>query len=267
MEEVEIKVKPSKKDKSQGGSLNFFQKSRNALMGAADAVRRVATKGTFVEDNRRTGAVAQADDGAIWSGCTNGSIIQWDGNGNRMQEFQHHTSSVQCIKALGDRVWVGYASGTVQVMDVEGNLLAGWTGHSCPVIRMALGGSYIYTLAHHGGIRGWPLTSPGPLDDILRTELANRELSYTRMEKINIMVGSWNVAQGKATAEALRLWLGSVSSDVGLVVVGLQEVEMGAGFLAISAAKETVRYLVSLSLICCFVRRLMNYMQTLHLSI
>jgi hypothetical protein len=87
------------------------------------------------------------------------------------------------------------------------------------------------------------------------------------MEKINIMVGSWNVAQGKATAEALRLWLGSVSSDVGLVVVGLQEVEMGAGFLAISAAKETVRYLVSLSLICCFVRRLMNYMQTLHLSI
>ncbi|KAM0892034.1 hypothetical protein ACQ4PT_026013 [Festuca glaucescens] len=240
MEEVEVKVKPSKKDKSQGGSLNFFQKSRNALMGAADAVRRVATKGTFVEDNRRTGAVAQADDGAIWSGCTNGSIIQWDGNGNRMQEFQHHTSSVQCIKALGDRVWVGYASGTVQVMDVEGNLLAGWTGHSCPVIRMALGGSYIYTLAHHGGIRGWPLTSPGPLDDILRSELANRELSYTRMEKINIMVGSWNVAQGKATAEALRLWLGSVSSDVGLVVVGLQEVEMGAGFLAISAAKETV---------------------------
>ncbi|KAI4988757.1 hypothetical protein ZWY2020_036074 [Hordeum vulgare] len=238
MEEVEVKVKPSKKDKS-GGSLNFFQKSRNALMGAADAVRRVATKGTFVEDTRRTGAVAQTDDGAIWSGCTNGCIIQWDGNGNRMQEFQHHTSSVQCIKALGDRVWVGYASGTVQVMDVEGNLLAGWTGHSCPVIRMAIGGSYIYTLAHHGGIRGWPLTSPGPLDDVLRTELANKELSYTRMEKINIMVGSWNVAQGKATAESLKAWLGSVSSDVGLVVVGLQEVEMGAGFLAISAAKET----------------------------
>ncbi|XP_015611230.1 type I inositol polyphosphate 5-phosphatase 13 [Oryza sativa Japonica Group] len=237
--EEEVKVKPSKKDKSQG-SLNFFQKSRNALIGAADAVRRVATKGTFVEDNRRTGAVAQAMDGTIWSGCTNGSIILWDGNGNRVQEFQHHTSSVQCIKALGERVWAGYASGIVQVMDVEGNLLAGWTGHSCPVIRMAIGGSYIYTLAHHGGIRGWPLTSPGPLDDILRTELTNKELSYTRMEKINIMVGSWNVAQGKASAESLKSWLGSVSSDVGLVVVGLQEVEMGAGFLAISAAKETV---------------------------
>ncbi|XP_066397499.1 type I inositol polyphosphate 5-phosphatase 13-like [Miscanthus floridulus] len=233
------KAKPSKKDKSQG-SLNFFQKSRNALIGAADAVRRVATKGTFVEDNRRTGAVAQVMDGSIWSGCTNGAIIQWDGNGNRVQEFQHHTSSVQCIKALGERVWVGYASGLIQVMDAEGNIIAGWTGHSCPVIRMAIGCSYIYTLAHHGGIRGWPLTSPGPLDDIIRTELSNKELSYTRMEKINIMVGSWNVAQGKASAESLRSWLGSVASDVGLVVVGLQEVEMGAGFLAISAAKETV---------------------------
>jgi hypothetical protein len=53
--------------------------------------------------------------------------------------------------------------------------------------------------------------------------------------------------------------LGSVSSDVGLVVVGLQEVEMGAGFLAISAAKETVRYLISLSVIYSFVRQSINY--------
>ncbi|PAN36285.1 hypothetical protein PAHAL_6G271200 [Panicum hallii] len=237
--EEEIKVKPTKKEKPQG-SFTFFQKSRNALMGAADAVRRVATKGTFVEDNRRTEAVAQAMDGTIWSGCTNGSIIVWDGSGNKLQDIHYHSSSVQCIKALGERVWVGYASGTIQVMDVEGNLLAGWTGHSCPVIKMAIGGSYIFTLAHHGGIRGWPLTSPSPLDDILRTELANRELSYTRIENIKILVGTWNVAQEKASFESLRSWLGSALSDVGLVVVGLQEVEMGAGVLAMAAAKESV---------------------------
>jgi WD40 repeat protein len=211
-------------------------------MGAADAVRRVATKGTFVEDNRRTEAVAQAMDGTIWSGCTNGSIIVWDGSGNKLQDIHYHSSSVQCIKALGERVWVGYASGTIQVMDVEGNLLAGWTGHSCPVIKMA----------HHGGIRGWPLTSPSPLDDILRTELANRELSYTRIENIKILVGTWNVAQEKASFESLRSWLGSALSDVGLVVVGLQEVEMGAGVLAMAAAKESVR-LLYLTLVISFL--------------
>uniref|UniRef100_M8BIR5 Type II inositol-1,4,5-trisphosphate 5-phosphatase FRA3 n=1 Tax=Aegilops tauschii TaxID=37682 RepID=M8BIR5_AEGTA len=237
--EEEIKVKPTKKEKNQG-SVTFLKKSWNALIGAGGAVRRVATKGTFVEDNRRTETVAQAMDGAIWSGCTDGSIIMWDGNGNWLKEFSYHNSSVQCIKALGGKVWVGYASGTVQVMDVEGNPLGGWTGHSCPVIQMAIGGSYIFTLAHHGGIRGWPLTSPGPLDDILRTELAKRELSYTRVENIKMLVGTWNVAQEKASPESLWSWLGTASSDVGLVVVGLQEVEMGAGVLAMAAAKESV---------------------------
>ncbi|XP_035820101.1 type II inositol polyphosphate 5-phosphatase 15 isoform X2 [Zea mays] len=237
--EEEIKAKPTKKEKLQG-SLSFFRKSRNALMGAADAVRRVATKGTFVEDNRRTEAVAQAMNGTIWSGCTDGSIIVWDGNGNRLQEFHYHSSSVQCIEALGERIWVGYASGTIQVMDVEGNLQAGWIGHSCPVISMAVGDSYIFSLAHHGGIRGWSLSSPSPLDDILRYELASRELSYTRLENLKILVGTWNVAQEKACPEALKSWLGGAFFDVGLVVVGLQEVEMGAGVLAMAAAKESV---------------------------
>ncbi|XP_072991851.1 type II inositol polyphosphate 5-phosphatase 15-like [Typha latifolia] len=240
--EDEMKVKfvsTSKKEKSQG-PFNFFQRSRNALIGAADAVRRVAVKGTFVEDNRRTEALAIAMDGMIWTGFTNGSLIQWDGNGNRMHEVQHHSTSVQCICSFGERLWVGYVSGTVQVMDLEGNLLGGWVAHSSPVIKMAAGGSYIFTLAHHGGIRGWHLTSPGPLDDILRTELANRELSYTKIENIKILVGTWNVGQEKASHDSLISWLGSAASEVGLVVVGLQEVEMGAGFLAMAAAKETV---------------------------
>ncbi|OAY64271.1 Type I inositol polyphosphate 5-phosphatase 13, partial [Ananas comosus] len=240
--EDEMKVKfvsTSKKEKSQG-SFNFFQRSRNALMGAADAVRRVAVKGTFTEDNRRTEALAIAMDGTIWSGFTNGTLIQWDGNGGRIQEVQHHPSSVQCICAFGTRLWVGYVSGTIQVMDLEGNLLGGWVAHSCPVIKMAVGGSYIFTLAHHGGIRGWHLTSPGPLDDILRTELANRELSYTKIENIKILAATWNVGQEKASHDSLISWLGSVASEVGLVIIGLQEVEMGAGFLAMAAAKETV---------------------------
>ncbi|XP_010927608.2 LOW QUALITY PROTEIN: type I inositol polyphosphate 5-phosphatase 13 [Elaeis guineensis] len=239
--EDEMKVKfvsTSKKEKS--GSISFLQRSRNALMGAADAVRRVAVKGTFGEDNRRTESLTLAMDGMIWSGCTNGSLVQWDGNGNRLHEVQHHHSSVQCICAFGTRLWVGYVSGTVQILDLEGNLLGSWVAHSSPVIKMAVGSSYIFTLAHHGGIRGWHLTSPGPLDDILRMELANKELSYTRYEKLNILAGTWNVGQERASHESLISWLGSAASEVGLVVVGLQEVEMGAGFLAMAAAKETV---------------------------
>uniref|UniRef100_A0A2N9EHA8 Inositol polyphosphate-related phosphatase domain-containing protein n=1 Tax=Fagus sylvatica TaxID=28930 RepID=A0A2N9EHA8_FAGSY len=229
----------SKKEKMQG-SFGFFQRSRNAIMGAADAVRRVAAKGAFGDDNRRTEAMVLTIDGMIWTGCTSGLLVQWDGNGNRIHEFQYHASAVQCFCTLGRRVWVGYASGIVQIMDLGGNLLGEWVAHSGPVIGMTVGAGYTFTLANHGGIRGWNITSPGPLDSILRSELAGKEFLYTRIENLKILTGTWNVGQGRASHDSLLSWLGSVASDVGIIVVGLQEVEMGAGVLAMSAAKETV---------------------------
>ena len=76
--------------------------------------------------------------------------------------------------------------------------------------------------------------------------MADRELIYTRRDRFRILVGTWNVGQGRASQDALMSWLGSTASDVGIIVVGLQEVEMGAGFLAMSAAKETVRMILNL---------------------
>lgn len=235
-------VSSSKKDKSQS-SISFFQRSRNAILGAADAVRRVATKGGFGEENRRTEALIITTDGMIWSGCANGLLVQWDINGNRLQEIQYHAFSVQCLCTYGLRIWVGYASGYIQVLDLNGNLLGGWMAHSCPVIDLSVGGGYVFTLANHGGIRGWSVISPAPVDGILRSELASKEFLYTRLENLKILAGTWNVGQGRASPDSLISWLGSAAADVGIIVVGLQEVDMGAGFLAMAAAKETVRFL------------------------
>ncbi|KAK1291276.1 Type I inositol 1,4,5-trisphosphate 5-phosphatase 12 [Acorus calamus] len=239
-DEMKIKIaSSSKKEKSQG-SMSFFQRSRNALMGAADAVRRVAAKGTIGDDYRRTESIAISVDGTIWTGGTYGTLVQWDGNGNRLQEFNHLRSSVQCLCTYGTRLWVGYISGTIQVLDLEGKLLGGWVAHSSPVIKMTVGGGYIFSLANHGGIRGWNLSSPGPLDIILRSELASKEMSYFKLENFKILAGTWNVGQERASHDSLISWLGSAASEACIVVVGLQEVEMGAGFLAMAAAKETV---------------------------
>ncbi|CAK9176026.1 unnamed protein product [Ilex paraguariensis] len=229
----------SKKDKPQS-SFSFFQRSRNAIMGAADAVRRVAAKGAFGDDNRRTEALITTIDGMTWVGCANGLLVQWDGNGNRLQDFQYHSFAVHCLCTFGSRIWVGYASGTVEVLDLDGNLLGEWVAHNSPVIGMAVGDGYVFTLANHGGIRGWSIVSPGLLDNILCSELAAKEFLYTRLENLKILAGTWNVGQGRATPDSLIFWLASAATDVGIVVVGLQEVEMGAGFLAMSAAKETV---------------------------
>lgn len=239
-EEVRVKVLAgSKKEKSQN-SISFFQRSRNALMGAADAVRRVAVRGAFGDD-RKTESLITTIDGNIWTGCTNGSLVQWDGNGNRLQDFQHHSCSVQCLFTFGLRIWVGYASGIIDVLDLNGNKLGEWVAHSSPVIHMAVGAGYLFTLANHGGIRGWRITSPGPLDNVLRKELGDKEFLYTKLENVKILAGTWNVGQERATHDSLISWLGSAATGADIVVVGLQEVEMGAGFLAMSAAKESMQ--------------------------
>ncbi|KAL0359292.1 UNVERIFIED_CONTAM: Type I inositol polyphosphate 5-phosphatase 12 [Sesamum angustifolium] len=194
----------------------------------------------FVEDTKKTEAIVLATDGIIWTGCSNGLLIQWDGNGNRLQDFHHHPCSVQCFCTHGSRIWVGYASGKIQVLDLEGNIIASWTAHNEPVIKLVIGNGYVFSVATHGGIRGWNISSPAPIDDILRKELTEREQMYTRRENVSIMIGTWNVGQGRASHTALMSWIGSAVADVDIVVVGLQEVEMGAGFLAMSAAKETV---------------------------
>ncbi|KAI3793604.1 hypothetical protein L1987_36224 [Smallanthus sonchifolius] len=230
----------SKKEKLQS-SISFFQRSRNAIMGAADAVLRVAAKGAFGDDSRRIEALIITIDGMIWTGSANGLIVKWDANGNRLQDFQHHYYAICCLCTFGLRVWVGYASGTLQILDLDGNLLGEWVAHGSPIIDMAVARGYIFTLANDGGIRGWSLSTPGPLDKILCSESSDRELLYTRLENFKILAGTWNVAQGRATYDSLISWLGSAAKDVDIVAVGLQEVEMGAGFLAMSAARESMQ--------------------------
>ncbi|CAG7874887.1 unnamed protein product [Brassica rapa] len=227
-----------KKDKSQG----FLQRSRHAIMGAAGAVRRAATRstGAFAEDPRKVEAIAIAADGSIWTGSMNGVIAQWDGNGNRLREVNHHQQAVLCFCTFGDRIYVGYSSGYIQILDLGGKLVASWVSHNEPVIKLAAGGGFIFSLATHGGVRGWYVTSPGPLDSIIRTELSQKGNTYARQDSVKILIGTWNVGEGRASRGALMSWLGSDVSDVGIVAVGLQEVDMGAGFLAMSTAKETV---------------------------
>lgn len=239
-EDVRVRIgSVFKKDKPQT-SIGFFQRSRNALLGAADAVRRAAIKGAFGEDSRRIEALIGTIDGMIWTGSANGLLVHWDGDGNRLQDFQYHLSAVQSLCAFGPRIWVAYASGTMQVLDLCGNLLGSWVVNRHPVIDLAIGSGYIFTLASHGGIRGWSITSPGPVDGILCSELGGKDFLYTEVKNLKILAGTWNVGQGRSAYDSLILWLGSAAADVDIVVVGLQEVEMGAGFLAVSAARETV---------------------------
>lgn len=232
-------TKFSRKEKIQG-PLNFFQRSRNALLGAADAVCRATLGGQFLDDGKKVQAMVASEDGTIWTGYANGLLVHWDHLGNRVQEFQNISVGVHCLCTFQTRLWVGYGDGRVQVMEQDGKLLRGWLAHSSAVVQMAVGGDHVFTLAAHGGIRGWNMTIPSPLESIVRSRLIEMAPTYTRKEHIKVLAGTWNVSQGRASFESLHCWLASPASEASIVVVGLQEMEMGAGVLAMAAAKETV---------------------------
>ncbi|KAJ7562619.1 hypothetical protein O6H91_03G077500 [Diphasiastrum complanatum] len=243
--EADVKLnyaKVSKKEKNSG-SLNFFQRSRNAVMGAADAVRRAAVGGQGVDDSKKLEALATAVDGTVWGGFANGLLMQWDGQGNRLQDMQMTSVAVKCICIVGTRIWVGYADGRVQVIAMDsGKLLGGWFAHGSGVMQMARGGNYIFTLAAHGGIRGWQIASPSPIDVVLQSELSSRADSYTERQQLHVLAATWNVSEEKASQRSLQMWLSEPASKASIVFVGLQEMEMGAGAIAMAAAKETVGF-------------------------
>lgn len=240
-EEVKVNLaKVPKKEKSQG-ALSFFQRSRNAVMGAADAVLRAAVGGQIVDDSKKMEALVAVADGKVWVGYANGSLVQWDSSGNRLAEIRHTIAAVRCMCTFGNRFFVGYADGMVHVLAMEsGNLLGAWRADKCGVAKLGITCNHLFTLADHGGIRGWFLMSPSPFDAALHSRMMSKEANYITHENLKILGTTWNVGQEKASFQSLRLWLGNWSDQASIIVVGLQEVEMGAGALAMAAAKETV---------------------------
>ncbi|XP_024524008.1 type II inositol polyphosphate 5-phosphatase 15 [Selaginella moellendorffii] len=225
--------KASKKEKA--GTLSFFQR----VIGAADAVRRAASGGQGGDDSKKVDALVAAVDGTVWGGYPSGMIIQWDGLGNRLQATIFIPVPVRSLCAVGTRIWVGYADGRIQVLADTGKVLGVWIAHSAAIVHMEKCGSFVFTMALHGGIRGWNIGSPCPIDGILQIEMQSKAETYTQERTFKILAGTWNVAEEKASLKSMQMWLAS-ATHAGVVFVGLQETEMSAGAIAMAAAKETV---------------------------
>ncbi|KAG6557250.1 hypothetical protein Mapa_001177 [Marchantia paleacea] len=248
LSDEDLKVGYAKVGKKEKGG--WLQRSRNAVMGAADAVRRAASGGgQNADDGRRLEALVAAADGTMWGGYGSGLLVQWDFQGYRLQEILHRNVVIRSMCPVGNRLWVGYADGKVQVLppgNAATNPIGGWQAHRLSVIQMAVCDAYVFSLGSNGSIRGWNVTSPDRnLDGMLKTTMSNRADSYTRQRNLLVLAATWNTAQERASVHSVRTWLGfdprsAQPPEASIVVVGLQEVEMGAGAIGMAAVKETV---------------------------
>ncbi|KAL2634417.1 hypothetical protein R1flu_005896 [Riccia fluitans] len=248
LSDEDLKLGYAKVGKKEKGG--WLQRSRNAVMGAADAVRRAASGGgQSSDDGRRLEALVAAADGTMWGGYGSGLLVQWDWQGNRLYCAPSRNVVIRSLCAVGNRLWVGYADGKVQVLLCENGArhqVGSWQAHRLSVIELVVCDDYVFSLGGNGSIRGWSITSPDcNLDGIMKATMSNRADSYTCQRSLRVLAGTWNTAQEKASLHTIRTWLGidprsSQPPEASIVVVGLQEVEMGAGAIGMAAVKETV---------------------------
>lgn len=109
--EVLAEEKGLRKEKGVG----WLQRSRNAFMGAADAVRRAAAERLGQEEARRLETLAVSEEGTVWGGFGNGHLVKWDSEGTRQQWEPLAAVAVKCLLVVGSRLWVGYANGKIEV--------------------------------------------------------------------------------------------------------------------------------------------------------
>lgn len=88
---------------------------KNLVLRAANRMQKV------VEQSQHLEAMVQSADGTIWGGFDNGLLVQWGGGGTRIRELHLPPAgvAVKCLAAVGSRLWIGYASGTIQVIYIK----------------------------------------------------------------------------------------------------------------------------------------------------
>eukprot|EP00850_Spirogloea_muscicola_P011526 SM000072S21160 [mRNA] locus=s72:58403:64831:- [translate_table: standard] len=247
-----MKVKFSKERKDKGGReggarkepWGFWQKSLGAVRRAATGESRaIGEDGGGRLGWGKLGALAAAPDGTVWGGFGRGFLVQWDRHGSRLLEAMPHSAvAIRSLCVVGTRVWVGYKDGKIIVVSCKSaKKLGGWEAHSKSISQLAACGGYIVSLASHGGIRAWLSLSPSPVDMDLRAAMSTRSELYTRFRDLQILCTTWNVGEGRPSMDAFQMWLSCAEVDkASLVVIGLQEIEVGAGSIAVAAAKESV---------------------------
>eukprot|EP00798_Chlamydomonas_sp_ICE-L_P027604 gene27604-7241_t len=136
-------------------------------------------------------------------------------------------------------IWAGSAGGRLTEIDVvTGQALRSWKAHMCAIMSISCVSSIVFTLSLDGSIRGWPASPPQSEHGLMWQEALRK---CVQRKQLRIVSGTWNTNESRPSKKpGLEAWLGQRSKDADLVMVGLQEVEMGTSSVAIDRAKSAL---------------------------
>eukprot|EP00878_Enallax_costatus_P018559 GHUV01019542.1.p1 GENE.GHUV01019542.1~~GHUV01019542.1.p1 ORF type:complete len:869 (+),score=293.46 GHUV01019542.1:298-2904(+) len=220
-----------------------------AQSGAPSTSASAATAGqnTTEDKTNKWGSIKHlvaAGDASMWLSYKRGLLekyseggqLLWSSNSSTAGSFK--PSGITALAAIVSSIWVGDQAGRIWVLDAAtGAMQRSWKAHVFPVRDITCGGHLVYSLSKDGGIRAWPALQPPQEVTVAWQEDLKRCLQE---QQLKVLAGTWNVNETKPSRAGLQMWLGQQAKQAHVVMIGLQEVEMGTGSVALDVVYQNL---------------------------
>ena len=142
--------------------------------------------------------------------------------------------------AVGSNLWIGFTNGVITILKSDGIALKAFVAHKSGILSIVQIGSRTYTLAVDGSICGWSSAIPSKEDDAsLRAWYYNLEQRCYIADSVQVLAVTWNCSEARPEPRSPYFrWIKQQGFDKSIVVVSLQEVEMGGKSVALAAARD-----------------------------
>ena len=192
-------------------------------------------------------AVAPHDD-TIWIGWSNGVISVFESAGKLVENVslgapeRMYNTNIRCMSLVGREVWVGTLGGDIHRISIEDRAMQGtFRAHSSPVRSIVQTGVRAYALAADGSISGFNIDQDTATNTACQSLFQAKGADCYSRKSLGVLAVTWNVGESRPDAGSpFFRWIAEHSADKSMIIVALQEVEMGGASVALAAAKETL---------------------------
>lgn len=186
-------------------------------------------------------AMAAPQNDTVWVGHLDGTVDVYSGAGKLLDKVSLN-SNLTCMAVIGREVWIGTALGEIMRLSSDERTVRGlFRSHKAPVKSITQVGTRAYSLGADGSISGWSVAQSCDINKACweRYKIVG-PTCFSRIS-LGVLAVTWNCGESRPEASSpFFRWIREHSGDKSLIVVSLQEVEMGGASVALAAAKETL---------------------------
>ena len=183
--------------------------------------------------------------GTVWLGYQTGVIERHMSHGGHAagKAQLKAGASVRALLLVGQHVWAGLGDGTIAAFDGDGQEVGQWRAHESAVKCLTQVGARVFSLSTDGAVNGWGAAQPWEARGRakLNKAITQQAAEFIAPKRLHVLAGTWNVNEmdpKEISSSSISQWL-QHATGCQVVVVGLQEIEVGGRAVVESLVKDT----------------------------